>query len=216
MNFEAQDFKRLQFNVFELPEDKEVLTQWPELCRFPEFTTKQLKGISRDHVMRYIILCYDKKTPLLSEKNLSKRKRVAAELAGFEMNSKGIFKDSVISMMGNENKIVVRMIVRYVRLQSDMRFSLLVSGMETYYENIVRITNSGKDDDVLDSTEKSKLFDQSKKMSDELESLADELFNNDIEILEEADEVNQEERDTITSWPEYWAKKKTQRLELEE
>lgn len=217
MNFEASDFKSLQYNVFELQDSEKVLEKWTELARYPEFTTALLRGISRDKVIRYVILCYDKKTPLLSEKNLMRRKKLAASFAGFEKNKSDVFEDSVMDMINNENKAIVRMIIRYVRIQSDMRFTLLVSGMETYYENIIRITNSGKDDgDVLDSTEKSKLFNESKKMSDDLEKLADEIFNNDTEILGEADEVNEEESDRITSWPEYWAKKKKEKVELKE
>lgn len=215
MEFSNNDFKRLQYNVFELPDSKKVLDEWPELGRYPEFTSKELKGISRDKIMRYIIFCYDKRSPLIAQKNLSLRKKLAADLAGFEKNDKDIFTDSVQAVLKNENKIVVRMIIRYVRIQSDMRYSLLVSGMETYYENILRITNSGKDDDVLDSTEKSKLFAESKKMSDELERISDELFNQDTELLGEADQVNQEEKNAITSWPEYWAKQKENKRELE-
>jgi hypothetical protein len=214
MEFNSNDFKRLQYNVYELPDNKKVLDTWPELSRYSEFTSKELTGISRDKVMRYIILAYDKRTPLLSQKNLSLRKKLAGELAGFEKNDKGVFTDSVQAVLKNENKAVTRMVIRYVRIQSDMRFTLLVSGMETYYENMVRITSGGeKDKDVLDSAEKSKLFEQSKKLSDELEKLSDEVFNNDTELMGEADEVAQEEDGLILSYPEWIAKQKEKKVE---
>ncbi len=44
MDLNKNDFARLQYNVYELPEDKKVLETWPELNRFPEFTTRLLVG----------------------------------------------------------------------------------------------------------------------------------------------------------------------------
>lgn len=215
MEFSKNDFARLQYNVYDLPEDKEVLEHWKELKRFPEFTTKNLTGINRDKVMRYIILVYDKRSPLLSQKNLSLRKKTAAELAGFEKNEAGLFQDSVMAMINLENKHIARMIIRYARIQSDTKYALLVAGMEALYENLIKISATGKDEDVIDSAEKSKLFEQSEKMGEKLERMADELFNNDLELMSEADQVGEEENGRISSYPEWAANQKVKKRELE-
>lgn len=40
-------------------------------------------------------------------------------------------------------------------------------------------------------------------MLDDLEGLADEVFNNDVDLIYSADEINQEEVGIISSYPEY-------------
>lgn len=206
MELNAEEFKKLQYNVYELSPDKSVIKSFPELSRYPEFSDSLLTVLDRDKVIRYVILCYDKRSPLLGEKNLIKRKKLAVEIAGFEMQKDNNYDESVLSMMRNENKIVNRMIVRYVRNQADTRFALLVSGMETFYENIYQITNNDKEDRAIDSKEKSELFKKSKEMSDQLEQLSDEIFNNDIFLMHTASEVNSEELESILSYPEFIAK----------
>lgn len=208
MEFNADDFKKLQYNVYDLPSDKTVLKTFPELERYPEFLLTLSKGLNRDSVIRYVILLYDKRSPLLGEKNLIKRKKIAAEMAEFPKQKDGNYDETVLAMMRNENENVSRMVVRYVRNQADMRFALLVSGMETYYENIFQITNSDKDSNAQDSTEKSALFEKSKKMSDQLEQLSDEIFNGDLLLMGMSDLINQEEKKIITSFPEHYAKLK--------
>ena len=107
------------------------------------------------------------------------------------------------------------MIIRYTRHQSPMKFSLLVAGIEACYENMFHIVNSSKDDSVLDSSEKAKLFDRTKKLTEDTETLSDELFNNDTELIGEADEVNEEEMGKITSYPEWISKQRQEKSELQ-
>lgn len=213
MDINADEFKKLQYNVYDLSPEKSVLKTFPELNRFPEFGSSFLVGLDRDKVIRYVILSYDKKSPLLSEKNLIKRKKLAVEMAGFETQKDNNYDEPVLAMMRNENKIVNRMVLRYVRSQADTRYALLVSGMETFYENIYQITNNDKADRAIDSKEKSDLFEKSRKMSDQLEQLADEIFNNEISLMHTADEVNSEESEAILSYPEHLAKLKQKEVE---
>lgn len=213
MDINADEFKKLQYNVYDLSPEKSVLKTFPELNRFPEFGSSFLVGLERDKVIRYVILSYDKKSPLLSEKNLIKRKKLAVEMAGFETQKDNNYDEPVLAMMRNENKIVNRMVLRYVRSQADTRYALLVSGMETFYENIYQITNNDKADRAIDSKEKSDLFEKSRKMSDQLEQLADEIFNNEISLMHTADEVNSEESEAILSYPEHLAKLKQKEVE---
>ncbi len=209
MEFNADDFKKIQYNVYALPANKTCLKTWPELNRFPEYTTPSLSGIDKDFALRYVLLLYDKKTPLLNEKNLIKRKETAVEMAGFKRQKDGKFDENVQAIMRGENKFINRMAIRCCRGQG-MKFSLFTAGIEAYYENIYQITNNDKEDDAKDSKEKSELFEKSNKMAEHLEKLAEEVFNDDLDLIEEAAEVAEEESGRIASYPEWISNKKSE------
>ncbi len=87
--------------------------------------------------------------------------------------------------------------------------------MEALYENLIKISATGKDEDVIDSSEKSKLFEQSEKMGEKLERMADELYNGDVVLMTESDQINEEESGRISSYPEFISKQKEKKRELE-
>lgn len=208
MELKHEDFKDLQYNIHGLPEKESVLKKFPELNRFPEFTQNKLPGLDKDKVIRYIIYCYDKRCPFLSEKNLTKRKALCAIEAGIKLTAKDEFPAAVKTMLEGKNEQVNRMVIRFVRNQRDMKYALLVSGTETYYDNIAKIAAIEKDSDVADSSQKSVLFDKTSKLSEQLEALSDEVFNGDVEMIYTADEIAQEENGKIMSYPEFFANKK--------
>ena len=70
MDYNKEDFKGIQYNAFELEDGESVFDKWPEMKRFPEFKKKLSPNTDIEKVVRYIIFCYDKKTPLLTQKNL--------------------------------------------------------------------------------------------------------------------------------------------------
>ena len=78
MNIKPEDFKLLSYNVHDLPEDAGILKSFPDLKRFKEFRwdVKSFRSeedfviLDSNKVLRYIIYCYDKKSPFLIEKNL--------------------------------------------------------------------------------------------------------------------------------------------------
>ena len=203
MEYNDKDFEKLRYKVHELKEKESVLEVYPELSRYPEFKKKIRLDINK--VLKYIIYLYDKKSPFISEPDLRKRKIISAQKAGFKVNSKGEFENEVVAMLSNENVDITRMIVRYCRIQSSMTYSLLVAGMETYYDNVLQIMRNDKDESTKDSQEKSKLYLQTKQMATDLEALADEVFLEDTPLMYVANEIDEEEREVIISFPEYIA-----------
>lgn len=218
MDLKAEDFEKLQYNVHAVEKDADILKAFPDLTRFKEFSEPLVKfvlkekdwvpeqlNLDRNMVLRYVFYCYDKKTPFLSEKNLIRRKILCVQEAGFVAGKDGNFHKEVDDVLRGYNEVVNRMIVRFVRNQRDLRYALLVSGLENYYDNINKLTEIRKKDDAKDSSLKTDLFNSTKKMLDDLELLSDEVFNNDKELMFTADQLGEEENGRILSYPEHIA-----------
>jgi len=76
-------FAKLKFNVFNQPAEKDVLETFPELARLKVFSAS--KAPQKNLLLRYLLFMYDPETDLRKEiPELDKRKKRAAELAGFE------------------------------------------------------------------------------------------------------------------------------------
>jgi len=202
MKFTDQDFEKLKYNCFIIPKEKSLLEAFSELTRYPEFVVNK-HGLNNDTVLRYIIYSFDKFSPLILEKNIVKRKMIAAELAGFEM-PKGKFTPEVEQMIGGRNIFVNRMVCCYVRNQRDIQYALMMTGLSQFYDNLAQLGKpSEAAADMEDLNRKSTLFNHTMKMIETLESMARETFNDDVQLMYEADEVNMEEQKKITSYPEY-------------
>jgi hypothetical protein len=207
MNLKAPDFEKLQFNVYDTEEGIDLLLKFPELTKYPEFLVP-LQDINKSKLIKYIVYCYDKRSPFVTiEKNLLRRKVMCAKESGWSPDAKGKFDAHVEAIIKGEDAKANRMVIRYVRMHRDSKYSLLVAAMEMYYENIYQITNSDKGDDARDATEKANLFAKTKILLDDIDSLADEVFNQDLDMKHIADEVTQEEAGYIKSFPEHIAKK---------
>ena len=105
--FTSEDFKDLMFNVYEVPKRNLVLNTFPELKKYPEFIA-DLGALKRhrNKVVRYVILCYDKNSPMHRTTDLIKRKVNSALIAGFEADKKsGRFETDVDRMLKVESVI---------------------------------------------------------------------------------------------------------------
>lgn len=75
-------FRKLKFNIFDIPPDVDVLDQYPELGRQKVFVKS--KAPLKNTLLRYLIFLLDPGSDLIREiKDLKDRKVRAAELAGF-------------------------------------------------------------------------------------------------------------------------------------
>lgn len=200
MELKQEDFQYLKYDPFPLPKNANILQGFPELSRFAEFSVPIELDIN--NVLRYIIYSYDKRSPLLLEKNLLRRKMDACKLAGFEFED-GKYSAQVEQMIKGNNVIINKMICRFARNQKSAQYALMVAGMESFYDNLIQLsTPSTSDDKMKDIVDKAKLFEHTQKMISYLEASADEIFNGDVALIYEADEIEQQENGKIKSFPE--------------
>jgi len=204
MEFKPEDFKNLKYNCYSVPKEKSLLEAFPELTRYTEFTDNA-HGLGNDKVIRYVAYMYDKYSPLTSEKNLLKRKMIAVSLAGFEMEDKK-YPEEIEQMMLGRNKHVNRVVCCFVRQQRDLQYTSLTMGLTMFYDNISQLNKPSENEaDMEELNRKSTLFNHTMKMIATLEETASEVFSGDIQIMYEADEIEQEERTKIKSYPEWIA-----------
>jgi hypothetical protein len=203
MKLKAEDYTKMRFNVQEVPDGKDLFAAFPDLKRYNEFAvpfSEAIETLNRNQLLRYIFLCYDKQSPYVKhEPNLAKRKVLCALEAGFKpISKKGEFAPMLQAVLGGKVVEVRRMINRFCRLQDDLGWTLLVSGMENYYLGVERLT----DPDITEENKAKVSFEALNKQKSNLESLAEDVFASDIEIMYTADEVYQEETGQVRSYPE--------------
>ncbi len=204
MDFKPEDFKKLKFPCYEIEKGKDLLEVFPELTRYPEFVSRE-HSLDNNAVLRYIIYLYDKFSPLISEKNIIKRKMLAAHLAGFEMIEKK-YPELIEQVITGRNIYVNRMACVYIRNQRDIQYASLITGLSMFYDNLAQLSKpSTAEDDMESLNRKATLFNHTMKMISTLEETAVETFSGDIQLMYEADEIEQEEKQKIQSYPEYIA-----------
>lgn len=167
-NFAENEFKDMMFDVSIVQPPKHVITAYPRLRKIKEFKTKFTR-LNKDKVIRYIMLLYDKNTPFRIKFNdVLIRKVEAAKGAGWEIVEQGLFQEDVEKLLRGENKQVNKMIVAFVRLHRNFKYSYLIALEETFY----RFLNESIEGEI-------KNLAQMKSTQAELEELITELLNED-------------------------------------
>jgi len=156
------------FNFFIFPKNKDPLKHFTKLKVYQEFTAP-VHNLSKLKVLAYISYMYDKNTPLNAIQDILKRKVQAAELAGFKKEKGGVFSKIVENMMRCKNKAVNKMIIRYVRMQRNPKYSYLVTIEEAYYNELQKILEG---DDAGS-------YKKARDMQKDVETIGIELMNED-------------------------------------
>lgn len=115
---------------------------------YPEFNPDAWEfDISRKQVLTYIVLMYDPNSELQEKvPNYWQRKRISAELAGFPIftkgERKGLFSEQEERILLGESDTINRMCIRYCLLFHDVEYLTLVSYMELFIQETMRVMES--------------------------------------------------------------------------
>lgn len=181
VTFVQRDFNGLMFPVME-GGGKDLLAFIPQLAKIESFAAFKHPILPRDKVIKYIVLAYDKESPIGKKFTADpiKKKLWAARYAGFDPDEHGLFNEVVDQMLKCANKEVNTMIVEFVRLMGDPRWTTLIAGNEALYQKMEAMISlgKGKDEKETATIEKTKgeLFTQIQKMADTLTSTANEIL----------------------------------------
>ena len=158
MHYRSEQFAKLRYNVYNLPQSKNVKDEWPELANVPFYnqpnrsvvegegekqkvkTIKPYEGLDVDKLLRYIFVLYDRNTPLFEIDNISERMAEAAIIAGFEKGRDGNFHKSVYQLFRGKNREANLAIIYFCRTQNSSKWTLLVTLEIKHYndqENIL-------------------------------------------------------------------------------
>jgi len=180
--FSNKDFEELTYPMMEVKPDVNLLAKFPTLGAIKSW--KEYQGRDKNILIRYIVLCYDRTSPILKkyQQDDVKRKTISAEYAGWQADSEGIFDDYVDEILKCRNETVNSMIIDFIRTFHDPSWALLVVGLEGYYQKLqtmIQLTESvgSKRDAFAMEETKGKLFKQAQEMSISLENTANKMLN---------------------------------------
>lgn len=198
--FKDEDFRGLPFPIHKADPSQSILTQIPDLLNVPQFAAA-VSNTHVDQIIKYIILMYSKQSPLAKKfTDLTIRKTQAAIMAGFDMVED--LKGSIDFIAGEgeddeDIELVIpslltklydfldeqmsEMIVGFLRFQNDLRYSMLESNRQTFYEYqqtllspVLMIRNDK--DRITALAVKSKLMEDSDAIALRIEKYEQEVY----------------------------------------
>ena len=135
-------FKGLMYDVFTLEKSGSITKRYPELEVYPEFNPKlylEMKPLDFNDLMKYVVAVYDKKGLRVYEENVSKRKKIAANMVGWRQNADGGYPLKIEAILTNKNGLVNALIIRYLKLMRSVEYSSLVAFEEQYFNMISKM-----------------------------------------------------------------------------
>lgn len=180
-------------------EDGEIVNQFtalhPDFSVFSEKRDDKLTDITTAQIVKYVVYCYDKESPLVDayKKRWSVKKRESAIAAGFKQDDKGHFSEHVDELIFCQNDAVNKLILRYLYLLHDRLFQTYVIYNEMYLHqseelikfNFAQPSHAKAAKENLDTLNKDieelefKIFsgEETKKMKDLLYEESSNIFN---------------------------------------
>lgn len=150
IDIDPSEFEAMPFNVQQYGPTTNLLEKFPRLKLIPEFSFTPTKTgtIQNHHLIRYVILVYEKNSPLrLRIKDIDKRKMYALELSGIWKPKTPQSKPPkfVQDLLNNKIVQVNQMIVEYVRLFHEHKYAYMIGLEHLYYSQLKSIFISGSD-----------------------------------------------------------------------
>jgi hypothetical protein len=188
--YSHKDGQRMKWNVF-IPLSESVLDTYPDLAAIFDGmrdTFLFIEGMTVDQMVRYIVLVYHIKSPLIQrEEDLMSRKKRAALLIGCTTDDKGYFTEKVNEIIANRNTFSVDLILRFLRFEDNFDWVELCALTEFYYDyqKVISAETAvgGKKDaaDIMDKKMAARI--KSKGLKDEMKALSATLFRGDVDLM---------------------------------
>ncbi len=96
---------------------------------------ERIDGIKQDDLIRYIVLFYDPRSPILDKfTDHVERKKCAATLGGFKSYPDGSWSKAVNGVLYCDNRTVIECIIEYLRYLKNPDWAFLCAAWEAYYQ----------------------------------------------------------------------------------
>jgi len=194
MNYTSDTFKNCAFNPYEVFPFK----AYPQLKKMvvkdlynQEDDDVRVK-MPEDKLVRYIIALYDPKSPLIKgEQNLVRRKEIAAEIAGFDME-----KDDAALAVLYEYKYdhIVLTVQNFLKdFVRTMEWAMLVSLEQTFWEfqtRLMKPLEADKDKDLMKAMEtKTQLSEDIQNIYDKYKTALSKFYGDEEVLIEAATKI---------------------------
>lgn len=152
MAYSEKDFQSCEFNPFsKLP----MLERYPRIKEIVDAEWISEYAASIDNILRFVVIVYDKNSPLRqNERDSLRRKNIAYDLAGFDRLENGEPDEVIV----NETHPIIFMItVRYLaKFIKSKEYAALCAFEFKYYENIMELMTPIKGDTNAERLEAAK------------------------------------------------------------
>lgn len=149
----------------------------------------RLKVKHVDTAIRYIVLLYDRTSPLVKKhQNFEERKKAAMDYAS---SFGDISEEWIDNVLSNRDDKVIEMIIDFLKIQDDKLWSSIITNEELFLEYTktlfkpIELINSDKDL-IQATTVKEKIREAQSKVRQELKALYEEFYNGDKKLEEVA------------------------------
>jgi hypothetical protein len=185
------DFSKMMFDVSAVPQGQDLCNRFQKLGQIKEF--QSYPHPDRNRVIRYVVMMYDVKSPLRDTyPDLQLRKEAALDLAGFDKNAKGDYKDEKVHLiMDMKDEEVNALIFEYLKLQNSRTWMMIVSTEEMFLEyqklimEPIKKKDGEKEKDILAAADiKKKLREECNAMDSDLERFYKKLSGDDLQVEE--------------------------------
>jgi hypothetical protein len=200
MEFNDKDFNKLTYKVHEHDRDADFFKLFPVFARYPVFTRYEELGVNIGYMMRYIIYCFDKNSPLSSIENVFERRVKAATLAGFSMKNDK-FPKRVEDILLSRNFKANCMIIQYCIMHAGEEYTTFVTFQEALRKQLENLM--AEDEDVGDK--KKDIIANVQKLREDLRSTRDMIFKFEEDTFLTKDLYSFLETRKLKISPEDWA-----------
>ena len=181
--YNQRDYTSLTVNVMK---PDVIPSQHQFFAKKSSFQNK-IEGVNTDTFIRYIVLFYDPKSPLLDRiPDHIERKKAAAQLAGFKAKD-GKFPKAVETVLYCKNREANDCIVEFLRALRNPDYAFIASAWEGYYKILTEImsdakTGSGKGSNKTSvdiAASRAKLSQEASNMATDLNDRTLRFFSQD-------------------------------------
>jgi len=148
MQYKEQDYAGLAWRVDKLNLNmntvKEISGIIPQITLYKEFEFPLDVKIPLAKIVAYIVYAYDSNSPFVKEyaTSIAKRKKHAAEEAGFPVNKQGEFDTDAEKIIINKSEVVNAMIISFLKSRKSIQWSLIMTFHDAIYTQMRALINN--------------------------------------------------------------------------
>ena len=180
MTYEKEQFGKCSFNPMI---ETSMIKTYPKLAQIIEM--KWMQDNNLEKILKYVIMVFDPKSPLMSISSLVERKRVAFDESGISKISDA---DKLNISTNSYNDILPELIVRYlINFPCSMDWAILCVLENKFWEtvNILMqpLSDAGDKKDLLKSSDtKTKIIENLKNDQKDIDYYFKTIFGDDSDI----------------------------------
>lgn len=200
MDYNSRDFDGLMLNVMKHPVDEDLLQVFPILGAYNVFK-EQVFGISKTKLIRYIVLAFDRGTPLVSINDIMERRVKAMLLAGVPVNRHGKFPEEIDMILKSQKPEVNNMVIQYCILSGGSKYSVFVTYQEVLRKQLEKLLGADENQDTK------VLIQNINNIKGQIDHLTKEIFLDNVDSFLTRSLGEFAEADMLEYSPEKYAEK---------